>query len=110
VNLPKLVSQSDSDGGIATTMLVYTNAFTAFDDCRKFACYCSLAPFKEQSGTSIKTEAKVNPLGYRKIKTLLTNGAQSAVNHDKELRTYFIRKTAEDERSGAQQKRFGKPF
>lgn len=95
-SLYKLVISVKSVGPIiASTMLVYTNAFTAFDNCRKFACYCSLAPFKEQSGTSIKTEAKVNPLGYRKIKTLLTNGAQSAVNHDKELRAYFIRKTAE---------------
>jgi len=86
---------------VASTLLVYTVGFTAFDNVRKFACYCSIAPFGEQSGTSIHKDKAVHSLGYRKIKVLLTNAAQSAVNHDKELRAYFLRKVAEGKHEGS---------
>ncbi len=101
-DLYRLVLSVKSVGPIiATTLLVYTNAFTAFDNARKFACYCSIAPFDVESGSSVKKPTKVHPLGYRKIKALLTNAAQSAVNHDKELRAYFLRKVAEGKHEGS---------
>lgn len=100
-DLYRLVISVKSVGPIiATTLLVYTNGFTAFANARKFACYCSIAPFEEESGSSVKKPAKIHPLGYRKIKALLTNAAQSAVNHDKELRAYFLRKVAEGKHEG----------
>lgn len=80
---------------IAATLLVYTNAFKAFDNARKFACYIGIAPFKEQSGTSVYIPAKVSKLAYIKIKALIGNGVNSAIQHDKELRAYYQRKIAQ---------------
>jgi len=80
---------------IAATLLVYTNAFKAFDNARKFACYIGIAPFEETSGTSVYIPAKVSRLAYLKIKALIGNGVNSAVRHDKELRAYYQRKIAE---------------
>lgn len=77
---------------IATTLLVYTNCFTAFDNPKKFACYVGIAPFSKQSGSSLFINAKVSKLAYIKIKALLGNGVNSAIQHDKELRAYYQRK------------------
>lgn len=79
---------------IASFMLVTTNNFTSFEDGRKYACYSGIAPFEYQSGKSIKSKAKVSHLGYKKIKTLLSNGANSAKTHDPQLRAYYKRKKA----------------
>ena len=85
---------------IGATLLVYTNAFTAFSNVRKFACYCGIAPFGETSGTSVNKPARVHALGYRKIKALLSNAAQSAINHDAEIKAYYRRKIAEGKHEG----------
>ena len=53
---------------LGTTMLVYTNCFTAFDDWRKFACYCGIVPFDFQSGTSIKGKKKISDLANKRLK------------------------------------------
>ena len=53
---------------VGITMLVYTNCFTAFDDWRKFACYCGIVPFEYQSGTSIKGRKKVHPFANKRLK------------------------------------------
>ena len=37
----------------ALVMIVFTDNFTKFDNWRKFASYCGVAPFPYQSGTSI---------------------------------------------------------
>jgi transposase len=80
---------------IATFMLVTTNNFTGFENGRKYACYSGIAPFEYSSGTSIKGRTKVSQLGNRKIKSLLSNGANSACKYDPEIRAYYKRKEAE---------------
>lgn len=80
---------------IATTLLVYTNGFQAFDNAKKFACYIGIAPFAKQSGSSLNSNAKVSKLGYRKIKALIGNGVNAAIRNDKELKLYYKRKIAE---------------
>lgn len=80
---------------IAAFMLVTTNNFTSFDDGRKYACYTGIAPFEYQSGSSIKAKSKVSHLGNKRLKTLLSNGANSAKTFDPEIRTYYDRKVAE---------------
>lgn len=80
---------------IATMMIVTTNNFTSFDNGRKYACYAGIAPFEYTSGTTIKVKSKVSHLGNRNIKTLLSNGANSAIKSDPELRGYYNRKRAE---------------
>jgi transposase len=80
---------------IAAFMLVTTNNFTSFDNGRKYACYAGIAPFEYASGKSIKGKAKVSHLGNKKIKTILSNGANSAKTHDPQIRAYYKRKEAE---------------
>jgi transposase len=80
---------------IATFMLVTTNNFTSFEDGRKYACYSGIAPFERTSGTSIKGKTKVSNLANKKMKSLLSNGANSAYKWDPELKSYYTRKIAE---------------
>lgn len=80
---------------IGTTMLVFTNGFTAFDSAKKFACYIGVAPFRESSGKQTGTRAKVSHLGYKSIKALLGNGANAAIMYDGQIKAYYRRKIAE---------------
>lgn len=85
---------------IATTMIVHTNAFKAFTNARKFACYIAIAPFGETSGTSLNKDPKVSKLGYKKIKALFSNACCTAIQHDKQIKAYFNRKIAEGKSKG----------
>jgi transposase len=80
---------------IATFMLVTTNNFTGFEDGRKYACYSGIAPFEHTSGSSIKGQTKVSNLANKRVKTILSNGANSACQWDPELKAYYNRKIAE---------------
>lgn len=80
---------------IGTFMLVTTNNFTGFENGRKYACYAGIAPFGFSSGTSIRGKTQVSTLGNKKIKALLSNGANSACRYDPEIRAYYKRKLEE---------------
>ena len=80
---------------ITAYLLVYTNNFTAFDfNWRKFACYIATAPFQKSSGKQIGV-ARTNKMGCKIVKAYLTMGARSAIQHDKQIRAFAIRKEAE---------------
>jgi len=79
----------------AVALILATNNFTAFSDSRKFASYCGVAPFEHTSGTSIRGRTKTSHLANKRIKTLLSNGAATAIQFDEELKAYFHRKVAE---------------
>lgn len=80
---------------IAVKCIVETSNFTKFSDPRKFSCHCGLAPFPYQSGTSIKGKTKTHFLRDKSLKTILTKGAISAVQHDPQLKAYCNRKINE---------------
>jgi transposase len=69
--------------------LVTTNGFTRFKDGRKYACYCGVAPFEKQSGTSLNARSKVSHFANKKMKALLYLAATSALQHDPEIRIYY---------------------
>lgn len=98
-NLKKLYKLVLSVKGIgfvvATNLIATTNGFLNFKDSRKYACYAGIAPFPNQSGTSIKGGDKVSQIANKNIKRLLFNAAMSAVQHDPELRKYWNRKLKE---------------
>jgi transposase len=79
---------------IAAFMLVTTNNFTGFENGRKYASYSGIAPFENTSG-KYKGKTKVNHLANKKIKALLSNGANSACQWDPELKAYYERKIQE---------------
>ena len=76
-------------------ILVATQNFTRFENSRQFACYAGMAPFGKQSGTSINTKPRVSGLANKKIKTLLTQAAKSAMIYDPNIKRYYERKQAE---------------
>lgn len=80
---------------IAATMIVCTNNFTAFENPRAFNCYAGLAPFSFSSGSSIQGKTKTSSLRNKNMKTLLFNGANTAVMYDFELKNYYNRKLKE---------------
>lgn len=80
---------------VAVTFLISTENFTRFDNHRKFACYCGVAPFMYTSGTSIRGKTRVSQLANKKIKSLLTMAAFTAVKYDPELKNKYEQKIAE---------------
>jgi transposase len=76
-------------------MIAYTNGFTLFDNARKFASYAGVAPFPYKSGTSVHGRNKVNPFANKKFKSLLSNCATTALNHNTEMRMYYERRLKE---------------
>jgi transposase len=80
--------------GFATAVhfLIATENFTCFDNHRKFACYCGVAPFENSSGTSVRGKTKTSSLANRKLKSLLTMAAICAIQHDPELKEKYQQK------------------
>lgn len=79
---------------LAIATLVKTRNFTRFTNARKFACYCGTAPFEHTSGTSIRGKTRVSHLADKKMKTLLDLSAKCAIQYDKELREYYLKRVA----------------
>lgn len=79
----------------ALMILIYTENFTRFTDCRKFACYVGVVPFEKSSGTSLSRGKRISRLANAQIKTLLTQAAKCAVVHNPKLKCYYQRKLAE---------------
>lgn len=83
--------------GFATAahLLIATENFTRFKEVRKLICYCGVAPFDYSSGTSIRGKVKVSQLANKKLKSLLTMAAISAIQHDPELKAKYEQKVKE---------------
>lgn len=79
---------------LALTAIIKTHNFTRFVNARKFACFCGTAPFPHDSGTSIKKRTRVSHLADKQMKSLLDLSAKSAIQYDKELREYYLRRTS----------------
>lgn len=80
---------------VAAYMISCTNNFKRFENARKFRCYAGLAPFKYDSGTSIRGRAKVSHLANKEAKTLLTLTTSCAIRHDLELKRYYQKRVSE---------------
>ena len=79
----------------AVNLIIHTNEFTFLNDSRKLACYCGVAPFVHQSGTSIRAKTRVHPMANKKLKTNLHMASLTAVKLDHDLKAYYQRKVAE---------------
>ncbi len=76
-------------------LLSYTNGFLYLDKGKSLACYCGVVPFKNTSGTTIKSKPRVSPIANKKLKSLMNLAALSAIKHDKEIKYYYERKVME---------------
>jgi transposase len=79
---------------IAAFMLVTTNNFASFENGRKYACYTGIAPFENSSG-KYRGKTRVSHLANKRVKVLLSSGANSARKWDPELHAYYARKIEE---------------
>lgn len=80
---------------LAVQLLLHTHNYTRFSSWRQFSSYCGLVPFPYQSGTSINGRSKTHPISDRKMKSLLSMSAISAIQHDKELKMYYSKRVTE---------------
>ncbi|KAA6305035.1 hypothetical protein EZS27_043314, partial [termite gut metagenome] len=82
---------------VAVKMIVETNAFKDFKHAREFCSHAGVAPFRYDSGTSVRSKSKVSQRADKSIKALLHLAALSVATRKKdgELREYYIRKVAE---------------
>jgi transposase len=79
----------------AVYMLAYTENFRKFLNSRKFACYAGLAPFEHSSGTSLRGKNRISHYANKKAKCLLNLAASVAIQHNPEMKTYYIRRVNE---------------
>lgn len=93
-NLNLIISIKGIGLQMGTTMLIATENFTKFDNWRKFASYCGVAPFAYRSGTSVRSRTKVSQLANKKIKTLIHMCAITAIQHNPEMRNYYQKRIA----------------
>lgn len=88
-------------GPITSAYLIAVTAnFSCFKNARKFASYSGIAPFPHSSGTW-QGKTKVSHLANKKIKSILSNGVQAAIKHDKQIQQYYQKKLAEGKPKGS---------
>jgi transposase len=83
---------------VAAKVIAVTNNFKKFSNARKFNCYAGLAPFKHESGTSIRGRSRISHLANKEIKTVLSLAAFCAIRCDEELKKYYQKRVAEGKR------------
>ena len=79
----------------AIVLLCVTDNFQRFDNPRKFACYCGVAPFEHTSGISIRGKTRTSSLANKEVKVYLTRAAITAISWDPQMKAYYKRKIAE---------------
>lgn len=80
---------------LAVQMLLHTHNYSRFETSRQFSAYCGLVPYQYQSGTSIHGRNKTHPISDKKMKSLLSMSAISAIQHDTELKLYYRKRVEE---------------
>ncbi len=94
--LYRLVTSVEGVGKIVGLhLLVATDRFTRYKNARKFACQIGIAPFQQQSGTSLHRPARVSYFGDKNIKKMLYFSAMTAVRKYGGLRAYYTKKVEE---------------
>jgi transposase len=83
---------------IAAYMISCTDNFKRFSNARKFNCYAGLAPFKYESGSSIRGRSRVSHLANKEAKSLLNLAASCAIRCDQEMKQYYQKRVSEGKR------------
>ncbi|MBD8487122.1 IS110 family transposase [Echinicola sp. CAU 1574] len=78
----------------AVALIVLTEGFTLFNSWRKFASYAGTAPFPNQSGT-FRGTTRTSKLANKRIKTLLTLCAGTAIQYSPEMKIYYQKRVSE---------------
>lgn len=77
-------------GPVCAWQLIYTtHNFQRFNSYKQFAAYAGIAPFEQQSGTSIKRKARVSKKAVIEIKTNLTMAALRQTQKNMVFHQYY---------------------
>jgi len=92
-----LVSIDGIGERIAINMIVVTGGFTRFENARQFCSFAGLTPYKYDSGTSVRSKAKISKRANQTMKTLLHLSAVNVATRMKsgEYKDYYERKLKE---------------
>lgn len=85
---------------VATTAIVLTENFTSIDNPRTYASYLAVAPYRKESGTSIRCAPRTGKAGFKQAKADLSVCALCALRCDPGIRSYWNRKKKEGKASG----------
>lgn len=93
--LNKLTTSVPGIGIITSAELILrSNEFTGITTAKAMASYAGVAPFKNESGSSIKGRNRVSHKANKNTKTLLHLAAMAAIRSG-EIKLYYERKVAE---------------
>ena len=84
----------------AINLIVFTGNFRLFEDSRKFAAYCGVAPYEYTSGTSVNHGTHVSKMANKTLKADLSQAAKTAIVFDPWLKNYYERKREEGKSYG----------
>ena len=96
----KLLISIPGIGHVTAVYLIGCTAnFAGSPSGKQLACYAGVAPFEHSSGISIKGKTRVHRMANKELKRLLHLCALSAIQHNLELKTYYLRKKDEGKHS-----------
>lgn len=92
-----LVSIDGIGDRIAINMIAITAGFTRFKDARHFCSFAGLTPYKYDSGSSVRSKAKISKRANQTMKALLHLSAVNVATRMKECeyKDYYERKIKE---------------
>ena len=92
-----LVSIDGIGEHIAINMIAVTGGFTRFQNARQFCSFAGLTPYRYDSGTSVRSKAKISKRSNQTMKALLHLSAVNVATRMKEgeYRDYYERKLKE---------------
>ena len=92
-----LVSIDGIGDRIAINMIAITGGFTRFQNARQFCSFAGLTPYRYDSGTSVRSKAKISKRSNQTMKALLHMSAVNVATRMKEgeYKDYYERKLKE---------------
>jgi transposase len=91
-----LTSIESIDDDLALKMIVETDAFTRFENCRQFCSHAGIAPANKVLKMNDHSALSINSKNDKGIKTVLNQAVLTIVKkNDSELKSYYFRKLKE---------------
>lgn len=97
-NLFALITSVEGIGAVtAREIIISTEGFTKFmpNEAKAFARFVGVVPRKRESGKSVRKRPSIGSRANKRLKSMLTMGAQSLINKELELGRYYRRKMSE---------------
>lgn len=91
----ELIRSIKGIGPVTTNeLIIKTNNFKKINTARKAASFAGICPYPNSSGKMVK-KSRISSMGDRDLKSLLFLCATCAIQYNKEMRQYYLRKKAE---------------